>query len=399
MKAAAVEVAAASGAGRLGLTRGALAAIGTMVAIGIAVSLLPPLLSLNLSARGVSERIIGLLVAANALASLFVTPFASGIAARFGTARVIVAATLFAAALFPAMWAFQSLAVLFPLVFVYGAAMTLCFTLSEFWINAAAPAHRRGFVIGLYATVLSIGFALGPAVVSLFGYASPLPFLAGAAIMTMGALPAFLARKISPDFGDAPRRPFAGFIFAVPVATAGVFVFAGAEQSSFTFLPLWGRELGLAAETAVLLTSAMVLGQVALQIPIGLLADRVDRRVVLLGCGLVGAIGIFVAHAVSASVPAMMIVLLVWGGASAGIYTVGLSHLASRFSGGDLASANAAFIFCYALGMLIGPAAVGDAMTRAPVLGLPVALGAAFGLYSLVVAVRILRGPPDTAPK
>ncbi len=47
------------------------------------------------------------------------------------------------------------------------------------------------------------------------------------------------------------------------------------------------------------------------------------------------------------------------GGVVAGLYTVGLAHLGSRLGGADLAAANAAFIFCYSLGMLVGPQTLG----------------------------------------
>lgn len=374
----------------LGLTRGAAAAMATMVAVGVAVSLLPPLLSLNLAERGVSERTIGLLVATIALASLAITPQAARIAAIFGTARVIMGCTLAAATIMPFVWLIKDVAFLFPLAFIYGAAMTLCFTLSEYWINATTPEHRRGLVMGIYATVLSLGFAVGPVIISILGTASIRPFLAGAAIMLISALPAFIARDAAPDFSEAPSKRFAAFIFAIPVATIGVFVFAFSEQSGFAFLPLWGRHLGFESQSAVLLTSAMVLGNVVFQIPLGLLADRVDRRAVLLGCGLVGMGGMAVAWAVSSHALPLMAVLLIWGGATAGIYTVGLAHLASRFTGADLASANAAFIFCYALGMLVGPVIAGDAMARAPTGGLPIVLISAFALYAAIVAMRML---------
>ncbi len=382
--------------GRLGLTRGAVAAIATMVSVGIAVSLLPPLLSLNLASRGVSERTIGLLVATIALASLFVTPFAARIAGAFGTARTIAACTIFSGFVMPTVWLIKGVALLFPLAFVYGAAMTLCFTLAEYWINVSTPDHRRGLVMGIYATVLSLGFAVGPAIISVLGSNSFRPFLVGSAILLLSALPALAARGASPDFSERPRMRFASFIFAIPVATIGVFVFAMAEQSGFAFLPLWGRHLGMQANTAVLLTTAMVLGNVAFQIPLGLLADRFDKRALLLCCGLAGLLGMVAAWSVSGTTLPLMVVLLLWGGASAGIYTVGLAHLASRFSGGDLAGANAAFIFCYALGMLVGPVITGDAMARAPTFGFPLVLGIAFALYVAIVLSRMYRARGDT---
>jgi hypothetical protein len=53
------------------------------------------------------------------------------------------------------------------------------------------------------------------------------------------------------------------------------------------------------------------------------------------------------------------VILLFWGGSVAGLYTVGLAHLGDKLHGSDLASANAAFVFCYALGMLVGPQTIG----------------------------------------
>ncbi len=376
-------------AARYGITPGAAAAIATMVSVGIGISLLPPLLSLTLSARGVSERMIGLLVATIALSALVTTPFASRIAARFGTANTIAGGTFVAAAIIPLVGVTRPLALLFPLIFLYGAAITLCFVLSEYWINSATPQKRRGFVMGLYATMLSIGFALGPGIIVVLGFATIKPFIVGAVLFALAGIPAIMARDLSPDFSGETRHKFLPFIFAVPAATLGVFVFAMAETSGFTFLPLWGQNLAFTPFVVPLLASAMTLGNVLFQIPLGLLADRFDKRIILLLCGVIGCAGMVAAWMVAASPIVLMAVLCVWGGVTGGLYTVGLAHLASRFSGSALASANAAFIFCYASGMLIGPLTVGDSLVRWPIGGFPLVLGIVFGAYVLLAAWRI----------
>ena len=376
-------------AARFGITPGAAAAIATMVSVGIGISLLPPLLSLTLSARGVSERMIGLLVATIALSAIVSTPFASRIAARFGTANTIAASTLVAAGIIPFVWVIRSLALLFPLVFVYGVAVTLCFVLSEYWINSVTPQKRRGFIMGLYATMLSIGFALGPGIIAVLGYTTIKPFIVGSVLFALAGCPTIMARNLSPNFSAETRHKFLPFIFAVPAATFGVFVFAMGETSGFAFLPLWGQNLGFTPFVVPLLASAMTLGNVLFQIPLGLLADRFDKRIILLICGFTGFAGMVAAWAVAASPAVLMAVLFVWGGVTGGLYTVGLAHLASRFSGSALASANAAFIFCYAAGMLIGPLAVGDSLVRWPIAGFPLVLGAVFGAYVLITAWRI----------
>jgi predicted MFS family arabinose efflux permease len=54
--------------------------------------------------------------------------------------------------------------------------------------------------------------------------------------------------------------------------------------------------------------------------------------------------------------------LFIWGGLLGGLYTVGLAHLASRFTGADIAGANAAFVVLYNVGLTTGPPLVGAAM-------------------------------------
>src|SRR6188474_3743146 len=133
---------------RFGLTRGAVAAITTIVAVGVAVSLLPPLVSLTLAGRGFSERTIGFVVATIAVASLLTSPFAARIAVRFGAANVIATVTPIAAVLIPLVWLTSDLRLLVPIIFGYGIVISLCFTLSEYWIGAATPEGRRGAVMG-----------------------------------------------------------------------------------------------------------------------------------------------------------------------------------------------------------------------------------------------------------
>ncbi|HMB47494.1 MAG TPA: MFS transporter, partial [Afifellaceae bacterium] len=312
---------------KTGLKPGALAAIGTIVAVGVAVSILPPLLSLNLSGRGVSERTIGWLVATIALSAMAATPIAPRLAMRFGTATTIAVLTPLAGSLIPLAWIIHDLRILFPLVFVYGALVTSCFVLSEYWINAITPDRRRGLVMGIYATLLSLGFATGPAIISIVGYDSLRPFVIGSLILAFAGFPAMLAHRHSPRFREQQTHRFTSFILAVPMATFGVFCFAMGESSGFAFLPLWGISLGYSDYLVPMLASAMTLGNVFFQIPLGLIADRIDRRIILLMCGLAGALGMAVAWAVSANPILLMLTLFVWGGATAGLYTVGLAHL------------------------------------------------------------------------
>jgi len=142
-----------------------------------------------------------------------------------------------------------------------------------------------------------------------------------------------------------------------------------------------------------MLLTAVGLGNVLLQIPLGLISDRMrDRRLLLAICALVGLAGVLALPFVAGNWNMSAAILFLWGGVVAGLYTVGLAHLGSRLSGRDLASANAAFVLCYGIGMLVGPQAIGVGMDIAGPDGFAYTLAVFFGLYLLLALARLGTG-------
>ena len=155
---------------------------------------------------------------------------------------------------------------------------------------------------------------------------------------------------------DDETTSFVRFIWLVPTATAAVLVFGAVETGGFALFPIYGARIGYSEADAALLLSMIGLGNVMLQIPMGMLSDRVgDRRHILLGCAVVGLAGTILMPHLAANWHVMAALLFIWGGVVAALYTIGLAHLGSKLSGRDLASANAAFVLCYGLGMVLGP--------------------------------------------
>ena len=371
--------------------RALVAAIATISAVGVAIGLGIPLLSVILESRGHSATMIGLNAAVAGIASIVAAPFAAPIAARLGVVPTLIAMLLIGGCSFVGFYFFTDFWMWMVLRVFLHFALTMLFILSEYWINAAAPPEKRGLVLGIYATVLSMGFALGPWLFSRIGSTGIMPFAVGFGIILIAILPVLLAWNDSPDFHEEEHVPFAPFIWAVPTATAAVFVFGAVETGGFALFPVFGARIGYSEANAALLLTTIGLGNVLLQIPIGLLSDHVnDRRKILLGCALIGLAGMCLLPFISSQWYLLAALLFVWGGVVAGLYTVGLAHLGSQLTGRELASANAAFVFCYAVGMLVGPQAVGAGMDVLGPQGFSVALGVFFAAYALLVGSRLL---------
>jgi len=372
------------------------AAIASISVVGMAIGLGVPLLSVILETRGYSATAIGANTAVAGIASVLASPFATPLAARFGVVPLMLAMIVAGGLAFVGFYFAPHFWMWFPLRAVLHFALTVLFILSEFWISTSAPPHRRGLVLGIYATVLSLGFAFGPWLFAQIGSAGFAPFGIAFLLIALAGVPVSLAWRESPDIagsGHGGSGGFARYIWMVPTATAAVLVFGAVETGGFALFPVYGARIGYSEADAALLLTAVGLGNVLLQIPLGLVSDRMrDRRVLLAICASVGLAGVLALPAVAGNWHASAAVLFLWGGVVAGLYTVGLAHLGSKLSGRDLASANAAFVLCYGIGMLIGPQAIGIGMDLAGPNGFAWTLALFFAAYLVLAIVRLSGG-------
>jgi MFS family permease len=371
--------------------RGAIAAISSISAIGIAIGLSFPLLSIILDNRGYSADIIGANAAMAGIASLAAVWLVAPMARMIGVANTLIAAALISAISLLLFFIFDSLAVWFVLRIVFHGALTLSFVLSEFWINSASSEAKRGTMLGIYATFLSLGFAIGPGILALTGASGVAPFAIGFLIIASSAIPVLLVRSRAPllEKPVTGGSAFLRFVPLVPLATGAVFVFGAVEQSGLTLFPIYGQRLGYSEFGVSLLLIMIAAGNVALQLPLGIISDRVsDRRKVLYFCGAIGAVGTAAIPLVTDQIWLLCLVLFVWGGMISGLYTVGLAHLGSRLEGTDLAEANSAFVFSYTVGMTLGPQLAGIAMEWSDPHGFILTLFAFFIGYLLLATVR-----------
>ncbi|WCJ64040.1 MFS transporter [Agrobacterium tumefaciens] len=368
-----------------------IAAISAISAVGVAIGLGLPLLSIILEKRGISSTMIGVNSAMAGVAAMMAAPVTTKIAHDFGVARTMLLAVVISALSALCFYFADAFWMWFPLRIVFHGATTTLFILSEYWINTTAPPKKRGMVLGIYATGLAVGFAVGPLLFSVVGSEGILPFIVGAAIILLAAIPIFMARGESPELDEHPNHHFIRYIWLVPMASAAAFVFGSVQAGGLSLFPIYATREGFNESQAALLLTVMGIGNMVFQIPIGLLSDRLkDRRTLLALMAFAGVCGTLALPLLVDSWILVAALLLFWGGLVSGMYTVGLTHLGSRLKGADLVSANAAFIFCYAMGTIAGPQAVGISMDVAGTDGFAWALAVFFGLYVVLYGFRFV---------
>jgi MFS family permease len=349
--------------------------IATVSVFAIAQGLSYPLLSFILERQGTSSALIGLSAAMTPSGMIASAPLIPSLARRFGAGATALTCAGLAAALLALIGWTQDLLAWFPLRFLLGAAVSPLYVLSEVWVIALAPPCRRGRVMGIYTAIIAGGFAAGPLSLIVVGSHGWPPFLVGiTAFMLCGmCLVSVLPRLPAVDDGGA-EASVRGFLPHAPVLLLAVIVAAAFEQGALSLLPIYGLGHGLDEASMSALLTVLIAGNIALQVPLGLAADRLAPRSLLIACSVGTALGCLMLPLMIATTLQWPLVF-VWGALSYGIYTVALVDLAHRFSGSMLVAGNSAFALTWGLGGLAGPPATGAVMDAIGVQGMPITLG------------------------
>lgn len=365
------------------------AAIAAITVFGFALGLMFPLLSLVMEKNGVTPKVIGYNTAMQPLGILIAGFIVPSLTRRWGTRPVAITAAILTAALIltypfiPIFWGW------FAMRFIQGFAVAILFSVSEAWVVEAASGPARSRIMAIYTGVLSLSFGLGPTLISVTGIDSSLPFFIGAAVLLAGTVPMFSYRQAEAFAADAESSGLSilGFARLAPILIVAVGMFGIIDAANLGFLPVYGVKKGLSQETAALMVTAFIVGNVVLQFPIGWIADTWSKRGMMGACAIATAIG-------SALVPWAFGTWLIWpllaltGAASAGIYTLALAELGERFSGHELVAGTTAFSTMWGASALVGALLGGWAIDRYGPDGLPYAIAAVFLGFIVAIAAR-----------
>jgi MFS family permease len=355
------------------------AVCSAVISIGLALGVTMPLVSLRLEGWGYDSLAIGVMAATPAVGVLLGASIAGRLAARFGTTTLMQMCLLLGAVSVATLALVQNYAVWVALRLFIGVALTVVFILGESWINQLAVEKWRGRLVALYGTGYALSQLCGPLLLAALGTSTDSGFWAGTALLIGGSL-LLMGRTGAPavDGNSASGRGLSAFCRKLPAIAWAVMLFAAFEAMMLTLLPIYGLRQGFTQEVALFMVSVVVVGDAALQLPIGWLADRMSRQMLFRGCGVVLLLS-------SLAIPILLQTWLIWpvlvlfGASAGGLFTLSLILIGERYRDDELVQANAHVAQLWGIGCLIGPLSTG-AVTQwvsGHALPLMMALGAA----------------------
>lgn len=353
--------------------------------------LLGSLLAVRSELEGFDARAFGLVMSLYFVGFLVGTYIAPNLIRRIGHIRCfafytsLIAATVLLHPILPNPWAWGVLRL------VSGIAFVGLYTVIESWLNAQAPVEQRSRVFGLYMVVNLGALAIGQLLFGLSDPAHYVPFSLVAVLICLAALPVTASRMTQPELPHSPRLALAAIYRTAPAAASGALL-AGVGMGGFWGLTaLYGTRLGLGVSQVATLISAAIIGGAVMQLPIGRISDRGDRRTAM---ALVSALAVGVALALSLqggdNRPLLYALFFGFGGLVFSIYPICVAHLLDHLPPRDILSGGSSLLLLNGVGSAIGPAVGGLVMERWGPETLPLFFAASFGLVAVVALGRRL---------
>jgi MFS family permease len=372
------------------------AVFSTSLGVGLIFGFEPPLMAMVLNRAANSTVAIGSVIAVSLAAIVAIGPLYPRLIARIGLQRSVVGGVAFSILILLLMPVWIGLRPWLVLRVLTGAALGLAWIASEVWMNRATPDGSRGTVMGVYGTVFSLGTASGPLLLEFTGTTGPWPFIVGALCLALTLCPLALLPQVAASSArhaadhtqslrDLPR-----LVPVAPAVMAAALIAGLVESADLSLLPLYGLREALSERSALLMLTVFLAGNVVLQLPIGMLADRLGRRLMLGVCALASGVGPLLLQGSLHEPWLLWPLLFLWGGTMYAFYSQGVALLGEEYAAADVAGANTLFVMVYCSGGILGPSIGGLMMDLWPHSGLPVLLSvAAFGLLAgLLVGSR-----------
>jgi len=270
---------------------------------------------------------------------------------------------------------------------VTGICFAGIYVVAESWLNDRATQETRSRLLALYMVVLYGGLGAAQFLLLVSNPASDTPFMLVAGLICLAIVPLVLSAQAAPAV-DTPRHvPFLELYRRSPLGVVAVTTSGLMSSIVFSLGPVYGRLSGMNDAAVATFMAGSILAGVVTQYPVGMLADRLERRAVIAGVSLLA--GILAAGLTFWSdIPSVLLlpIAALISGLVLSVYSLGVSHVNDRLDPSEMVAASSGLLLLNGGAAVIGPIVGGVLMGRyqAPAyFAILAALGAMLAVFCL----------------
>lgn len=294
------------------------------------------------------------------------------------------AVLLHAVFLLPAVW--------FGLRLVSGFSYSGLYVVAESWLNHAASNETRGTLLSVYMVMVLGGMGAGQFLLTAADPDSFKLFVVVSVLVSFALIPITLTVSPAPGF-DAPDHVGLRQLYRTsPLGVLGALGVGVAHAALFSMGPVYAQNVGFTVREVSVFMASVLFGGLIMQLPLGRLSDRLDRRMVITVVAFVAS-GAALGGAVSATTGSgiVFVAMAVIGATSLPLYSLCIAHTNDYLQPSQIVAASASLVLVAGVGLTMGPSVTAGLMDVLGPAGFFWSLAMVHGVIGLFALYRMTR--------
>jgi len=214
-------------------------------------------------------------------------------------------------------------------------------------------------------------------------------FVIPSVLVSLAFAPILLSVTPTPAFDTTKAMGLKELYETSPTSFVGMFLMGAVFAAQFGMASIFGTEAGLSVAEISLFVSAIFVGGLVFQYPVGWMSDRMDRRILIFGTAAGGCLAAVIGLVFGGVFEALLIAGFLMGGVSNPLYALLIAYTNDYLEPDDMAAASGGLIFVNGLGAIIGPILTGWALSAFGASGFWVYLLCVMAILLAYVAYRM----------
>ena len=271
-----------------------------------------------------------------------------------------------------------------------GFCMSGIYVTAESWLNEAATNETRGKVLSAYMIAQTLGIIGAQGLLTLGDAGTAVLFIGASILVSVSFAPILLS--VTPVPVTEATRPMSlrALFSGSPLGTVGIFLLGSLYATQSGMSAVFGTQIDLTATQIAMFVAMLFAGALVFQYPIGWLSDRIDRRKLIFGAALMGAISCALGGISGDRLWPLMSAAFFAGGMTTPLYALFLAYTNDFLSLEDMPAASGGLVLTFGIGAILGPLAAGWAMQELGPFAFWLVLGTTFGAIALYALYRMV---------